>query len=52
MRKKMRFVFSICPIITYISYFFVTPFDEDATRSAFVKILHKSKSLLYIYFDS
>lgn len=47
MRKKMRFVFSICPIIT-----FFTPFDEDATRSAFVKILHKSESLLYIYFDS
>lgn len=47
MRKKMRFVFSICPIITYISHFFLTPFDEDATRSAFVKILHKSKSLLY-----
>lgn len=48
----MRFVLSICPIITYISHFFFKPFDEDATRSAFVKTLHESKSLLYIFFDS
>lgn len=40
----MRFVFSICPIITRTSHFLKTLFDEEA----FVKILRKSKSLLYI----
>lgn len=44
----MRFVFSICPIITRTSHFLKTLFDDEATRSAFVKILRKSKSLLYI----